>query len=160
MTPPAVARTWADLAADRAEDGGLTQETDYVSGGPTFPFGAHLAVAEVDTETGKARLVRHVACDDAGIKYLLSKAVIEGTELKTASAGIPDRGLGVVTKVVDGARRASDVAMGAVLRHLGVLTDSDWQRLKAYCAPEVRNVAGKAVGVIRPCADPACARED
>ncbi len=77
---PAVARTWADLAADRAEDGGLTQETDYVSGGPTFPFGAHLAVAEVDTETGKARLVRHVACDDAGtvINPLLLEGQIQG----------------------------------------------------------------------------------
>ncbi len=87
---------------------------------------------------------------------LMVKSGAEGV----CAASIPDRGLGVVTKVVDGARRASDVAMGAVLRHLGVLTDSDWQRLKAYCAPEVRNVAGKAVGVIRPCAVPACAKED
>jgi carbon-monoxide dehydrogenase large subunit len=34
--------------------------------GPTFPFGAHLAVAEVDTETGKAVLRRVVTVDDAG----------------------------------------------------------------------------------------------
>jgi carbon-monoxide dehydrogenase large subunit len=34
--------------------------------GPTFPFGAHLAVAEVDTETGKAVLRRMVTVDDAG----------------------------------------------------------------------------------------------
>src|SRR5512135_3379932 len=36
------------------------------AGRPTFPFGTHLAVAEVDTETGKARLVRLVTVDDAG----------------------------------------------------------------------------------------------
>jgi carbon-monoxide dehydrogenase large subunit len=35
--------------------------------GPTFPFGAHVAVAEVDTETGKAVLRRVVTVDDAGI---------------------------------------------------------------------------------------------
>ena len=34
--------------------------------GPTFPFGAHLAVAEVDTETGQVELRRMVTVDDAG----------------------------------------------------------------------------------------------
>ena len=34
--------------------------------GPTFPFGAHVAVTEVDTETGKAVLRRVVTVDDAG----------------------------------------------------------------------------------------------
>jgi aerobic carbon-monoxide dehydrogenase large subunit len=34
--------------------------------GATFPFGAHVAVVEVDTETGKASLKRMVTVDDAG----------------------------------------------------------------------------------------------
>ena len=34
--------------------------------GATFPFGAHVAVVDVDTETGKAVLRRVVAVDDAG----------------------------------------------------------------------------------------------
>jgi len=34
--------------------------------GPTFPFGAHVAVVEVDTETGKVMLRRMVTVDDAG----------------------------------------------------------------------------------------------
>jgi carbon-monoxide dehydrogenase large subunit len=34
--------------------------------GPTFPFGAHVAVVEVDTETGKVVLRRVVTVDDAG----------------------------------------------------------------------------------------------
>ncbi len=34
--------------------------------GPTFPFGAHVAVVEVDTGTGKAVLRRVVTVDDAG----------------------------------------------------------------------------------------------
>ncbi len=32
----------------------------------TFPFGTHVAVVEVDTETGKVDLVRYVAVDDCG----------------------------------------------------------------------------------------------
>lgn len=32
----------------------------------TFPFGAHVAVVEVDTETGKVRLTRLVRYDTAG----------------------------------------------------------------------------------------------
>ena len=32
----------------------------------TFPFGTHVAVVEVDTETGRVELVRYVAVDDCG----------------------------------------------------------------------------------------------
>ena len=47
---------------------------------PTFPFGAHVAVVEVDTETGDARLRRHVAVDDAGtlINPLLAEGQVHG----------------------------------------------------------------------------------
>jgi carbon-monoxide dehydrogenase large subunit len=44
--------------------------------GPTFPFGAHIAVAEVDTETGKAVLRRMVTVDDAGV--VLNPLLAEG----------------------------------------------------------------------------------
>ncbi|CAM3017716.1 xanthine dehydrogenase family protein molybdopterin-binding subunit [Saccharomonospora xinjiangensis] len=56
--------SWAQLA-ERA-DGELAADvwTDDVA--PTFPFGAHLAVVEVDTLTGKVTLRRIVAVDDAG----------------------------------------------------------------------------------------------
>jgi carbon-monoxide dehydrogenase large subunit len=35
--------------------------------GATYPFGAHVAVVEVDVESGKAELARLVALDDAGV---------------------------------------------------------------------------------------------
>jgi carbon-monoxide dehydrogenase large subunit len=62
---PAVAKTWEDVAA-AAGDGELVEEHLYQASMPTFPFGAHVAVVEVDTQTGKVTHVRHVACDDAG----------------------------------------------------------------------------------------------
>jgi carbon-monoxide dehydrogenase large subunit len=46
------------------------------SEGQTFPFGAHVAVVEVDVETGRVRLVRLVAVDDAG--PVLHPAIFEG----------------------------------------------------------------------------------
>jgi len=71
---PAVHATWADVAATQPE--GLRQHTEFVAGGPTFPFGAHLAIVEVDVETGKVTLIRHVACDDAG--RVLNPMILEG----------------------------------------------------------------------------------
>jgi carbon-monoxide dehydrogenase large subunit len=64
---PGVTVTWAQVARAAAADGAaLAAEVDQRQEGPTFPFGAHVAVVEVDTETGFVRPVRHVAVDDCG----------------------------------------------------------------------------------------------
>ncbi len=49
-----------------AEEERLLVRTVFTAPGPTFPFGAHVAVVEVDTETGKVALLRVVTVDDAG----------------------------------------------------------------------------------------------
>jgi carbon-monoxide dehydrogenase large subunit len=49
-----------------AEHDRLLMRAVFTAPGATFPFGAHVAVAEVDTETGKAVLRRVVTVDDAG----------------------------------------------------------------------------------------------
>ncbi len=63
---PDRAMTWAALAGAAAEDGGLWSAGVYREPGSTFPFGAHVAVVEVDAETGGVTLIRHVAVDDCG----------------------------------------------------------------------------------------------
>ena len=71
---PSTALAWAELAAAAADpdrrppgmDAGLAAAVDFELEHSTFPFGAHLAVCEVDTETGLVRLLRHVAVDDSG----------------------------------------------------------------------------------------------
>ncbi|MEO5974213.1 MAG: xanthine dehydrogenase family protein molybdopterin-binding subunit [Ilumatobacteraceae bacterium] len=73
---PAVSKTWADISTAVAASGGLVQDTTFTAGGATFPFGAHLAVVELDTETGQVRHIRHVACDDAG--RVLNPLLLEG----------------------------------------------------------------------------------
>ena len=72
---PAVAKDWADVAA-AAGEGGLVVEHVFNSVGATFPSGSHLAVVEVDTETGKVDLVRMIAVDDAG--RILNPLIAEG----------------------------------------------------------------------------------
>jgi carbon-monoxide dehydrogenase large subunit len=71
---PAVAKTWGEVAA--ATDGGLQAATTFTASSPTYPFGAHVAVVEVDTETGKVTLTRVVTCDDAG--RILNPLLVEG----------------------------------------------------------------------------------
>ena len=74
---PARSVSWAEVAdAAAADSNPLVGISDFSQGGATFPFGAHLAVVEVDTETGKVELRRMVACDDAGT--LLNPLLAEG----------------------------------------------------------------------------------
>jgi len=49
-----------------AEGERLFVRSVFTAPGPTFPFGTHVAVVEVDTETGKVFLRRVVTVDDAG----------------------------------------------------------------------------------------------
>jgi carbon-monoxide dehydrogenase large subunit len=68
---------WADLGANGDV---LAAETDHTPMMPTFPFGAHVAVVEIDVETGQARLRRLVAVDDAGtiLNPLLAEGQVHG----------------------------------------------------------------------------------
>jgi carbon-monoxide dehydrogenase large subunit len=42
----------------------------------TFPYGAHIAMVEVDPETGKVDLKRYVACDDVG--NVVNPMIVDG----------------------------------------------------------------------------------
>jgi carbon-monoxide dehydrogenase large subunit len=58
---------WAELGARAAaDDDALEAEHDFKPDNATFPFGAHVSVVEVDSETGLVRPVRHIAVDDCG----------------------------------------------------------------------------------------------
>jgi carbon-monoxide dehydrogenase large subunit len=81
--------SWADLAAvandpARLPDGvdpGLMAEPGFDQGpSGTSPFGCHIAVVEVDSETGGIELVRMIAVDDCGvvINPLLAEGQVHG----------------------------------------------------------------------------------
>jgi carbon-monoxide dehydrogenase large subunit len=64
---PGSGLTWAELATAASERGEAPLREEHDSNAePSYPFGAHVAVVEVDLDTGDARLVRHVAVDDCG----------------------------------------------------------------------------------------------
>jgi len=71
---PAPARTWSELLV--GADIALDAEVDYVPEGATFPFGTHVCVVEVDTETGAVGVMRHIACDDAGT--IINPLIVDG----------------------------------------------------------------------------------
>ncbi|HET9092475.1 MAG TPA: xanthine dehydrogenase family protein molybdopterin-binding subunit [Acidimicrobiales bacterium] len=62
--------------ASAAEPGLLAEDGDFVQPEGTYPFGAHVAVVEVDIETGRATVKRLVAVDDCG--RVINPTIVEG----------------------------------------------------------------------------------
>ncbi|HEX4818975.1 MAG TPA: xanthine dehydrogenase family protein molybdopterin-binding subunit [Acidimicrobiales bacterium] len=84
---PAKTLSWAELAAaskdssklpDGLDAGPLRHELDFDGSDSTFPFGAHVSVVEVDTETGEVSMLRHVAVDDCG--RILNPLLVAGQQ--------------------------------------------------------------------------------
>jgi carbon-monoxide dehydrogenase large subunit len=79
---PEPSLSWTELATRAADDGKLGELTasEEWQGVPTFPFGTHVAVVEVDTETGEVELVKMTCVDDAGtiVNPLLAEGQIHG----------------------------------------------------------------------------------
>ena len=72
---PTLARTWAEVATESGDEP-LRADVDFMPKGPSFPFGAHIALVEVDTETGRVTLERLLAVDDSGT--ILNPLITEG----------------------------------------------------------------------------------
>ncbi len=75
---PTRTATWSQIAAS-VEDA-LEESADFIGEQGTFPNGTHVAVVEVDPETGGTTLVRLVAADDAGtlINPMLAEGQVHG----------------------------------------------------------------------------------
>jgi carbon-monoxide dehydrogenase large subunit len=84
---PSKTVSWAELAVasrdasklpEGLEAGTLRHELDFDGTDSTFPFGAHVSVVEVDTETGQVTMLRHVAVDDCG--RILNPLLVAGQQ--------------------------------------------------------------------------------
>jgi len=64
--------------------------------------------------------------------------------------GLPEHGLGLALKVLDGNGRAAAPAALAILRQLELLPQADFAALSAWTAPPVRNMLGDVVGELQP----------
>ena len=64
-------------------------------------------------------------------------------------AGIPGAELGIALKVEDGATRAAEPALIAVLKALAILSDDEVADLARFADPDITNTRGEQVGVLR-----------
>jgi carbon-monoxide dehydrogenase large subunit len=93
---PDVTRTIASLAfstwtGHNLPDGlepGLEASAFFDPGNLVFPFGAHVCVVEVDTETGDVEVVKYVAVDDVG--PIINPQIVEGQVMGGVVQGIAE----------------------------------------------------------------------
>jgi len=84
---PSKGLSWAELAVasrDAAklpaglDPATLRHELDFDGQNSTFPFGSHVSVVEVDVETGRVTMLRHIAVDDCG--RILNPMLVAGQQ--------------------------------------------------------------------------------
>ena len=101
---PASAKPFAEVAAFayrpiRLPEGltpGLSDEAFFEPTNNTYPFGCHIAMMEINRETGEPRLLKIVAVDDAG--HLINPLIVEGQIHGGLAQGI---GQALIEEVVD-----------------------------------------------------------
>jgi carbon-monoxide dehydrogenase large subunit len=133
---------WAELAA-QAEAAGevLAAQVDLTQDEPTFPFGAHVAVVEVDQETGAVRPLRHVAVDDCG--RVINPLLVEGQQHGGAAQGIAQALYEEVVYDPDGQPRTTGLADYA----MPSAAELPWIEASGTETPTPRNALGaKGIG--------------
>jgi L-asparaginase II len=128
-----------------------------------FATGAGLAPARA---AAAARLRAAVAAEPfmvagtGGFDTVAMELLAPTAFVKTGAEGVhiaalPDLGLGVAVKIDDGAARAADVTMAAILRALLGIDGADPRSasLDALVRPAVTDRTGRVVGDIRPADD-------
>jgi carbon-monoxide dehydrogenase large subunit len=75
--------SWTDIVAAANDDnlpealqGGLEGDTDFAPKGALYPFGTHVAVVEIDAETGSVEIIRYLTVDDCGV--VINPLLVEG----------------------------------------------------------------------------------
>ena len=66
--------TWSQVAA--GAKGALTSCGDIKGNGTLFPFGAHVAMVELDRDSGKPKILKYFSIDDAG--FLVNPLLVQG----------------------------------------------------------------------------------
>ncbi len=100
--------SWADLAKAANDDSkrpagmepGLSHELDFDGQDATYPFGSHVSVVEVDTETGAVEMLRHFAVDDCG--RILNPMLVNGQQHGGIAQGAAQALFEVVAYDADG----------------------------------------------------------
>lgn len=107
----------------------------------------HQAIAaRPEMVAGTGRLCTAIIRETKGA--VLAKTGAEGV----FAAALPELGLGIAIKVDDGAKRASEVAVTNILKHLGAIDDAMAARLADFMVAPLKNIVGRRIGDVRPAA--------
>lgn len=79
----------------------------------------------------------------------------EGVVVKTGAEGVfaaiaPESGIALALKIDDGATRAADAALGAALRKLDIINQSQYNSMANWYQPDIVNSQGVSVGKLAP----------
>jgi L-asparaginase II len=110
------------------------------AGDPVVSRVVHAMVRWPEYVGGTARLCTQVMRVVGG--RIFAKVGAEGVYC----AGIPGAELGVALKVEDGATRAAEPLLLAVLKALGLLSDDEMAGLAQYAEPDIENTRNERVG--------------
>jgi carbon-monoxide dehydrogenase large subunit len=89
--------SWAQAQGRESE---LRAREEFDAPDFVFPFGAHLAVVEVDRDTGRVRILRYLAVDDCGV--VINPMIVEGQVHGGTTQGIAQALLEEVSYGPDG----------------------------------------------------------
>jgi len=136
----------ADLAAAApaaGDDGGspLSVSDMFSTAGLTYPFGCHVAVVEVDLDTGLVDLQRLVACDDAGT--ILNPMLAEGQRQGGIAQGVSQALFEAVRFDVDGN------PLTATLADYGIPSSADlpgWELVPLATPTPMNPLGAKGIG--------------
>jgi L-asparaginase II len=78
------------------------------------------------------------------------RVLVKGGAEGVLCATLPEAGVGIAVKCEDGAARAAEVAMAALISRLLPLDDADRATLGPLVRPSLRNWNGIEVGALRP----------
>jgi L-asparaginase II len=81
-----------------------------------------------------------------------ARVLVKGGAEGVLCGALPERGLGIAVKCDDGAARAAEVAMAALISRLLAFDDADRAALEPLVRPVLRNWSGIEVGALRPSA--------
>jgi L-asparaginase II len=101
------------------------------------------AAAHPHLLAGTGRLCSAIARSDGG--RVLAKVGAEGVYC----ASVPDLGLGLALKAMDGSRRAAEAALLALLVTYGAVGEEAAEALAAVACPPIRDTRGDVVGAVR-----------
>jgi L-asparaginase II len=77
------------------------------------------------------------------------RALLKGGAEGIYCGVLPEKGYAFALKVADGHKRAAEVVAAALFKQYSALTDSEYQDLKQWTQPSIKNTRGEPAGLIK-----------